>query len=137
VLAYLARYTHRIALSDSRLVAIDGERVALRYRDHRAGGAHKTLWLDGVELVRRYLLHVLPKGFMRIRHYGLLANRCRAARLAAARVAIAAVLDGPGESRDTGVVPGVGDIPDRACPRCHRTTLRTRHRPPIPGRVSG
>ncbi len=137
VLAYLARYTHRIALSDSRLVTIDGRRVGLRVRDHRRGGERKTLWLDGVELVRRYLLHVLPKGFMRVRHYGLLANRCRVACLAAARVAIAAVLEGPGESRDPGAAAGAGDNPDRVCPRCHRPTLRTSYRPAPARRDTG
>lgn len=137
VLAYLARYTHRIALSDSRLVAIDGQRVGLRVRDARRGGARKTLWLDGVELVRRYLLHVLPKGFMRIRHYGLLANRCRAECLAAARAAIAAVPDGPGEACDPDAALGIGDTLERACPRCHRATLRTRHRPATPRRDTG
>ena len=87
VLAYLARYTHRIALSEQRLVGLSGGRVGLRYRD---GRTHKTVWLEGSELVRRFFLHVLPKGFMRIRHYGLVANRCRARCLARARPAIAA-----------------------------------------------
>jgi hypothetical protein len=129
VLAYLARYTHRIALSDARVLAIDGERIALRYRDHRADGAHKTLWLDGVELVRRYLLHVLPKGFMRIRHYGLLANRCWAACLAAARVAIALALGAPAHAL-LAAPPAAGGADDATCPQCRQGALRTVHRPP-------
>ena len=134
VLSYLARYTHRIALSDARLVAIDGERVGLRVRDHRHGGERKTLWLDGVELVRRYLLHVLPKGFMRIRHYGLLANRCRAACLAVARAAIAALADIAPVPPPALAGPGAGE---QACPRCRRATLHTVHQRPAPRRDAG
>jgi hypothetical protein len=63
VLAYLARYTHRTALSDQRLIGIEGERVGLRYTDHR-DGQRKALWLDATELIRRFLLHVLPKGLI-------------------------------------------------------------------------
>lgn len=81
VVAYLSRYTHRTALSDQRLIGIQGDRVGLRYKDYRDDRV-KSLWLSGAELLRRFLLHVLPKGLMRIRHYGLLANSCRAKRLA-------------------------------------------------------
>jgi hypothetical protein len=81
VVAYLSRYTHRTALSDQRLIGIDDDRVGLRYKDYRDDRS-KVLWLHGAELLRRFLLHVLPKGLMRIRHYGLLANCCRAKRLA-------------------------------------------------------
>jgi hypothetical protein len=125
VLAYLARYTHRIALSEQRLVGIDGERVGLRYRDYRDERAHKTVWLEGSELVRRFLLHVLPKGFMRIRHYGLLANRCRAQCLAMARHAIAVAR--PRACRAAIVVP-VHTSPAH-CPRCRQPLLHTVHRP--------
>lgn len=89
VVDYLARYSHRIALSDARLRGHDADGVALRYKDYRDGGKHKVMQLTGEELIRRYLLHVLPKGFMRIRHFGFLANRCRATRLAQIRSAIA------------------------------------------------
>ena len=80
VVDYLGRYSHRVALSDSRLLSFDGESVELAYKDYRDGG-QKTMTLTGEELVRRFLLHVLPKGFMRVRHFGFLANRCRARRL--------------------------------------------------------
>jgi len=134
VLGYLARYTHRIALSDARLVALDGERVGLTVRDHRHGGERKTLWLDGVELVRRYLLHVLPKGFMRIRHYGLLANRCRVECLALARAAIAAMHD----ARPVPRLAMAGPIVvERTCPRCHQPAIRTVHQRPTPRRDAG
>jgi hypothetical protein len=134
VLGYLARYTHRIAISDRRLVAMDGERVALRCRDPRRGGARRTVWLDGVELVRRYLLHVLPKGFMRIRHYGLLANRTRREHLVRARAAIARFTP-PAGVRPPRPVPGVPATP--LCPRCRRLPLRTLCRRPSPRADTG
>lgn len=88
VLAYLARYTHRIAISNDRLVSdTDGE-VRFRYRDRRRGNRARTMTLPRNEFLRRFLLHVLPTGFMRIRHFGLFANRSRAAKLAAARGAL-------------------------------------------------
>jgi len=136
VLAYLARYTHRIALSDRRIVALDAERVGLRCRDHRAGGAPRTVWLDGVELVRRYLLHVLPKGFMRIRHYGLLANRCRAERLAMARAAIAAALAAPVAVPAAPTVPASGGG-ELLCPQCRKPSLRSVRRWPAGRRDTG
>jgi len=74
VLSYLGRYTHRIALSNDRLLSLDGEVVRLRWRDRADGNKAKVLSLDAVTLLQRFLLHLLPKGFVRIRHYGLLAN---------------------------------------------------------------
>ena len=76
VLAYLSRYTHRVAISNSRLLAMDEHGVTFRWKDYRAKGKtrHKTMTLGAEEFMRRFLLHVLPGGFHRIRHYGLLAN---------------------------------------------------------------
>jgi hypothetical protein len=88
VLAYLARYTHRIALSNDRLLSDDAGQVRFRYRDRRRGNRPRTMALPREEFLRRFLLHVLPTGFMRIRHFGLFANRTRAAKLAAARSAL-------------------------------------------------
>jgi hypothetical protein len=88
VLEYLARYTHRIALSNRRLVALDEDSVVFRYRDRAHGDVPRTLRLDGVEFLRRFLLHVLPRRFVRIRSYGLLANRNRTANLARCREAL-------------------------------------------------
>ena len=87
VLAYLSRYTHRIAISNSRLIAMDETGVTFRYKDYRAEGKErmKVMTLSGPEFIRRFLLHVVPDGFHRIRHYGLLANGNRAANLAKAR----------------------------------------------------
>ena len=87
VLAYLSRYTHRVAISNSRLVAMNERGVTFRCKDYRAKGKtrHKTMTLSVNEFMRRFLLHVLPSGFHRIRHYGLLANGARKSKLALAR----------------------------------------------------
>jgi hypothetical protein len=87
VLAYLSRYTHRVAISNSRLIASDTRGVTFRWKDYRAKGRprHKTMTLEPQEFMRRFLLHVLPGGFHRIRHYGLLANGCRKTSLSTAR----------------------------------------------------
>ena len=87
VLAYLSRYTHRVAISNSRLVSIDDGTVAFRWKDYRQVGAHqkKVMRLDAGEFMRRFLMHVLPDGFHRIRHYGLIANGHRAEKLALCR----------------------------------------------------
>jgi hypothetical protein len=85
VLRYLGRYTHRIAISNHRLLAFDGERVTFRYKDYAHGGKHRKMTLAATEFLRRFFLHVLPKGFVRIRHFGFLANRFRAQRVALCR----------------------------------------------------
>ena len=77
VLRYLGRYTHRIAISNHRLLAFDGERVTFRWKDYAHGGKQRTMTLLGTEFLRRFFLHVLPKSFVRIRYFGFLANRFR------------------------------------------------------------
>jgi hypothetical protein len=99
VLAYLSRYTHRVAISNSRLISMAEAGVTFRWKDYRAKGEtrHKTMTLEPQEFMRRFLLHVLPSGFHRIRHYGLIANNVRKEKLALARellqVAPVAVVD--------------------------------------------
>jgi hypothetical protein len=83
VVAYLGRYTHRIAISHERLVALEDGIVHFRWRDYRQDNALKVMGLPAAEFIRRFLLHVLPRGFQRLRHYGLLGNRCRAQTLPA------------------------------------------------------
>jgi hypothetical protein len=90
VLKYLARYTHRIAISNRRLVSIDDGSVTFRWKDYAHHNRPRTTTLDGAEFLRRFLLHAVPRGFMRIRHFGLLANRVRAQNLAICRQRIAA-----------------------------------------------
>ena len=90
MLRYLGRYTHRIALSNRRILRAKEDRVALRYRDYADGNRIKVLEVSVHEFLRRFLLHVLPHGFVRIRHYGLLANRSRRPRIARCRELLAA-----------------------------------------------
>jgi hypothetical protein len=113
VLRYLGRYTHRIAISNHRLLAFDGQRVTFRWKDYAHGGKQRKMTLDATEFLRRFFLHVLPKGFVRIRHFGFLANRFRSSRLALCRqllpVSPVVVADppSPGEVRS-----------NWQCPRC-------------------
>jgi hypothetical protein len=85
VLKYLARYTHRVAINNSRLTALEGDEVEFLWKDYAHGGKQKTMKLKAIEFIRRFLLHVLPAGFVRIRHYGLLANRVCREKLALCR----------------------------------------------------
>jgi hypothetical protein len=85
VLNYLGRYTHRVAISNNRLMRFDGDNVTFQWKDYKHDAAHKTMTLNADEFIHRFLLHVLPDGFKHIRSYGLLANRHRAARLATCR----------------------------------------------------
>ena len=87
MLAYLSRYTHRVAIANSRLIACDRDGIAFRWKDYRAEGRdrQKVMTLAATEFIRKFLIHVLPQGFHRIRHYGLLASRTRADNIAQAR----------------------------------------------------
>ncbi len=95
VLAYLARYTHRVAIANSRLLAFDGKQVTFKWKDYRAKAKdrYKTMTLTVDEFIRRFLLHVLPSGFHRIRHYGMLANASRQENIATARRLLEELLD--------------------------------------------
>jgi hypothetical protein len=119
ILAYLARYTHRVAISNSRLVSLDERGVTFRYKDYRRGGQARygKMTLSAEEFIRRFLLHVLPKGFHRIRHYGLLASAGCKANIARARQLMAA----PMAEVDPAAVHDTAD-PDAT----------TDHRPPYP-----
>ena len=88
VLDYLGRYTHRVAIANSRLLACENGRVRFRWKDYRARNKSKVMILDAGEFIRRFLLHVLPKGFRRIRHFGFLANACRVTKLCQIRAAL-------------------------------------------------
>jgi len=89
VLAYVARYTHRVAISNDRLLGIEDGKVRFRWKDYRDGSRQKTMTLAANEFIRRFLLHVLPEGFQRIRYYGFLANRYREQKLARCRQLLA------------------------------------------------
>ena len=113
VLHYLARYTHRVAISNHRLTAVTDDAVSFRWKDYRHGSQVRTLTLDVDEFLRRLLRHVLPKGFVRIRYFGLLAARCRTHDLATCRAALAMAPPPPPE-------PPVEATPRSTwpCPRC-------------------
>src|SRR5213078_1046624 len=118
VLAYLSRYTHRVAISNQRLLALDERGVTFRYKDYRskAKTRYKNMTLSADEFMRRFLLHVLPIGFHRIRHYGLLANAGRREHLAQARqlLKVTAAVEAPSCKRaSTTIVP-----PTFVCPHC-------------------
>ena len=120
VLTYLARYTHRVAISNRRLIKADGDGVTFKYKDYRVEGSgwHKTMTLATHEFIRRFLMHVLPKGFHRIRHYGLLANGNRGAMIAKARELLAMA---PREKEPGGEQTAKHSMPDVLpcpCPRC-------------------
>jgi hypothetical protein len=89
VLKYLARYTHRVAISSGRLISCEKGKVTFRWRDSANGNQQKLMTLDAVEFIRRFLQHVLPSGFVKIRHFGLMANPCRKKSLLTARALLA------------------------------------------------
>ena len=117
VLAYLSRYTHRIAISNRRLVAWDDTGVTFKWKDYRVAGAdrYKTMTLATHEFIRRFLMHVLPKGFHRIRHYGLFANGGRTQNIARARE----LLDMPSPDRKPAAASADDPVAhSQNCPCC-------------------
>jgi hypothetical protein len=128
VLDYVGRYTHRVAISNNRLLDIDDGKITFRYKDYRHDGQQKTMTLDVEEFIRRFLSHVLPDGFQRIRYYGFLGNRYREEKLARCRQLLR-MPDGPAPSE------GSKDYRDRyqeltgsslrECPICHQGRMVT------------
>ena len=114
VLAYLSRYTHRVAIANSRLLAADEQKVTFKWKDYRKAYSERpgTMTLDTPEFIRRFLLHVLPDGFHRIRHYGMLANTTRSASVALARKLLCEPMPAPSSDQ------GTEDIPVFACRTC-------------------
>jgi hypothetical protein len=111
VLQYLGRYTHRVAISNHRLLAFDGERVTFRWKDYAHDGQWRSMTLTGMEFLRRFVQHVLPRGFVRIRQFGFLANTCRTARLALARTLLAQPASSHADA-------GASSTACWTCPRC-------------------
>ena len=125
VLAYLSRYTHRVAISNSRLLTFDEAGVAFRYKDYRVDGLarQKVMRLTADEFIRRFLMHVLPSGFHRIRHYGLFASGVRAQNIARARELLAASTPSDQAPSDRDERADEGDQPEpctlhHPCPSC-------------------
>ena len=127
VLAYLSRYTHRVAISNRRLIALDETGVTFRYKDYRRNGAdrQRTMTLSPDEFIRRFLLHLLPTGFHRIRHYGLLASAARKANLARARELVGA----PAPVEDQEPAPSPDPLPPCPCCGGRMVVIEIFHRP--------
>jgi len=125
VLDYLGRYTHRVALSNHRILKVENGEVTLSYRDRRDGDRKKSMTLDAQEFIRRFLLHVLPEGFMRIRHFGFLANRAKKHALPQCRKLLglsAALPELPKKSAHDLLLELTG-IDLSRCPRCQKGTM--------------
>jgi hypothetical protein len=121
VLRYLGRYTHRVAISNHRLVALDHDRVTFRWNDRARGNPKRLMTLDVQEFLRRFLLHILPSGLMRIRHYGLLANATRREHLARCRQLIGKTREDTAESESSSLHRrSEQPLADSStlCPRC-------------------
>jgi hypothetical protein len=132
LLQYLARYTHRVAISNGRLLELSDGRVTIRYKDYADAGRDKRLTLPAEEFLRRLLQHVLPKGLVKVRHYGLLANRHRAGRLhLSRRLLLVATVAG---LCDTVAAPVVEAAPAPSCPCCGSARLVYR---PLPAAAAG
>jgi hypothetical protein len=116
VLRYLGRYTHRVAISNHRILSFDGDRVTFQWKDYAHGSKQRKMTLTGIEFLRRFFLHVLPKGFVRIRHFGFLANRHRTARLALYRSLVGAT---PPDASAQAEPCTTRELSVWHCPRCH------------------
>lgn len=120
VLRYLARYTHRVAISNHRLIALEGDRVTFSWKDYRQRGRVRRMTLGAVQFLRRFLLHLLPKGFMRVRTYGFLANRHRSAKLVQCREAIAVAETKMHDQVAVDIASAAADGTLRQCPACQQ-----------------
>ena len=131
VVDYLSRYSHRIAISDERIVKADAFKVSFRVKDYANEGSRRTLTLETKEFIRRYLLHVLPKGLMRVRHYGFLANRCRRERLHAIRLSLSVEHSPDNESDDVELNSREAQThqeTERLCPACKKGYMHAHYR---------
>jgi hypothetical protein len=125
VVSYLGRYTHRVAISNHRLVDFDGQKVRFRWRDYAHGNKKKIMTLNADEFLRRFLLHVLPKGLVRIRHYGLQANRDRHKRLAHCRNILGQRSVEPREPESVeSMMLRLTGVDITQCPKCKQGKLR-------------
>jgi hypothetical protein len=125
VLKYLARYTHRVAISNQRLVALEDGRVTFRWKNYARAGEPAIMTLKAEEFIRRFLLHVLPKGFVKVRHFGFLANRGRRENVVLCRKLLATSST---VMPDLAPPPGHSDEPETdtvdRCPRCKVGSMR-------------
>ncbi len=126
VLKYLARYTHRVAISNRRIVSLEDGKVSFSWKDYANGNRRRVMTLDAGEFLRRFLLHVLPGGFVRIRHYGLLANCVKRTKLEHCRELLAVNSDPASTDRDSGELEDAADTEKRGvrCPACKKGHMR-------------
>ena len=120
IIGYLARYTHRIAISNHRLIGSDHDQIRFSYKDYKTD-QHRVMALHYDEFIRRFLLHVLPKGLMRIRHYGILANRCRKSSITIIRK----ILSTPEPEQRNTTISEAATYP---CPTCRKGQLLPKHK---------
>ena len=140
VWAYLGRYTHRVAIANHRLVSFEDGEVRFRWRDYAHGNKTRIMALSAEEFLRRFLLHTLPSGFVKIRHYGLLGNRCRHEKLARCRSLLHQPDPEPSEPESVeAMMLRLTGIDIQRCPACRHGRLRviavlapTRTPPPTP-----
>lgn len=125
VLAYLARYTHRVAIANSRLIAAEATSVTFRWKDYRAEGRdrYKAMTLASDEFIRRFLIHVLPHGFHRVRHYGLFANAARAENIARTRRLLDMTSAGGKINDADSIKAGAAHVVRHPCPCCDGPTV--------------
>jgi len=129
-LKYLARYTHRVAISNARLLDVADGQVRFRYKDYADGNQHKAMTLRADEFLRRFVQHVLPKGFVKIRHYGLLANKRREEKLAICRLLLQAVAVPHPFATSTPPEVLIDEAQAPHCPNCGSARLVRRELPP-------
>jgi hypothetical protein len=134
IVRYLGRYTHKIALSDSRIMNIKDDQVTFHYKDYR-DNKDKCMPLDGEEFIRRFLMHVLPNGFMRIRHYGFLSNRSRRQKLDTIRACLHSPVQAVSMEEPMADVLPISDV-GCPCPKCKAGRLQIRYEIP-PKHIKG
>ena len=136
VLKYLARYTHRVAIANERLLSIDGGQVTFGYKDYRHGHRQRRLTLSANEFMRRFMMHVLPSGFMRIRYYGFLANAQRGQQLSRIRQLLnVPSQESPDEQAASESLEEEQDPELEQCPHCQQgamTLIAAAPRPTVP-----
>ncbi|MEM7009168.1 MAG: transposase [Thermodesulfobacteriota bacterium] len=124
VIEYLGRYTHKVAISNHRITELTEKKVAFSYKDYQKGGQKRRMSLEKEEFIRRFAMHILPSGFVRIRHYGFLASRYKAQKLQIARKTLGSqevtYIDLPRESR-----PKPLAYDPQICPACGKKSMQT------------
>ena len=117
VIEYLGRYTHKIAISNHRIKNIEGGKITFSYKDYRQQGVTKEMTLDALEFIRRFAMHILPKGFVRIRHYGILSSTCKEACTMIIKAQLPVINDR--------IKPAVAVYNPKQCPCCNKETMHT------------